>query len=68
MAVIKAYDNALGQPLGEMYGELNRQLREQGIEERSGAATAFKNSMAGFRNTFVAAGRPSQGGGSPRVR
>ena len=64
LAVIKAYDNALGHPLDEMYGELTRQLRQQGIEERSGAATAFKNSMAGFRNTFVAAGRPSQGGGS----
>jgi hypothetical protein len=64
LAVIKAYDNALAHPLDEMYGELTRQLRQQGIEERSGAATAFKNSMAGFRNTFVAAGRPSQGGGS----
>jgi hypothetical protein len=42
---------------------LNRSLQEQGVEERTtGAAAAFKNSMAGFRNTFVAAGRPSQGG------
>jgi hypothetical protein len=64
IAVIKAYDDALARPLGEMYGELARQLRQQGIEERTGAASAFKNSMAGFRNTFVAAGRPSQGGGS----
>jgi hypothetical protein len=64
IAVIKAYDDALARPLGEMYGELTRQLRQQGIEERTGAASAFKNSMAGFRNTFVAAGRPSQGGGS----
>jgi hypothetical protein len=64
LAVIKAFDHALGTPLTEMYGELAKQLRNQGVEERAPAATAFKNSMAGFRNTFVAAGRPSQGGGS----
>jgi hypothetical protein len=64
LAVVKAFDGALGRPLTELYTELNRQLRDQGVEERNTAATAFKNTMAGFRNTFVAAGRPSQGGGA----
>ncbi len=64
LAVVKAFDGALGRPLTDLYTELNRQLREQGVEERNTAATAFKNTMAGFRNTFVAAGRPSQGGGA----
>jgi hypothetical protein len=64
LAVVKAFDGALGRPLTDLYAELNRQLRDQGVEERNTAATAFKNTMAGFRNTFVAAGRPSQGGGA----
>lgn len=63
LVVVKAFDGALGHPLAELYKELNRQLQEQGVEERNVAATAFKNSMAGFRNTFVATGRPSQVGG-----
>ncbi len=66
LAVLKAFDGALAKPLGELYAELNRQLRDQGVEERNTAVAAFKNSMAGFRNTFVAAGRPSQqGAGGP---
>ena len=63
LVVVKAFDGALGHPLTELYKELNRQLQEQGVEERNTAATAFKNSMAGFRNTFMATGRPSQVGG-----
>ena len=52
-----------GQPLTELYKELNRSLQQQGVEELANPASAFKNtSMAGFRNTFVAAGRPSQTG------
>ncbi len=63
LTVVKAFEGALGRPLTDLYVELNRSLQEQGVEERTtGAAAAFKNSMAGFRNTFVAAGRPSQGG------
>ena len=62
LVVLKAFDGALGKPLAELYAELNRQLRDQGVEERNTAVAAFKNSMAGFRNTFVAAGRPSQQG------
>lgn len=62
LTVLKAFDGALGAPLSELYTELNRQLRDQGVEERNTAVAAFKNSMAGFRNTFVAAGRPSQQG------
>lgn len=62
LAVLKAFDGALGKPLAELYAALNRQLQDQGVEERNTAVAAFKNSMAGFRNTFVAAGRPSQQG------
>jgi hypothetical protein len=64
LTVVKAFDGALGGPLTDLYRELNRQLQDQGIEGRNTAATAFKNSMAGFRNTFAATGRPSQVGGS----
>jgi hypothetical protein len=62
LAVVKAFDGALGKPLTDLYEELNRQLRDQGVEERNTATAAFKNSLAGFRNTFVAAGRPTAGG------
>ena len=63
LVVVKAFDGALGQPLTELYKELNRSLQQQGVEELANPASAFKNtSMAGFRNTFVAAGRPSQTG------
>jgi len=63
LVVVKAFDGALGPPLTELYRELNRSLQQQGVEEGNTAAGAFKNTMAtGFRNTFVAAGRPSQAG------
>lgn len=64
MAVIRAYDSALGGPLNELYAALNKQLEGQGIKEQDSAA-AFKNTVLGFRNTFVGAGRPTQqpGGG-----
>jgi Protein of unknown function (DUF1631) len=64
MAVVKAFDGALIHPLIELYKDLNKHLQEQGVEGRNTAAAAFKNSLAGFRNTFVATGRPSQIGGS----
>ncbi|MGH6644557.1 MAG: DUF1631 family protein, partial [Bradyrhizobium sp.] len=59
MAVIRAYDSALGGPLTELYTGLNKQLEGQGIKEQDSAA-AFKNTVLGFRNTFVGAGRPTQ--------
>ena len=64
MVVVKAFDGALVHPLIELYKELNKHLQEQGVEERNTAAAAFKNSLAGFRNTFMATGRPSQVGGA----
>jgi hypothetical protein len=64
LVVVKAFDGALLRPLIDLYRELNKQLQEQGFEERNTAAAAFKNSMVGFRNTFVASGRPSQMGGA----
>ncbi|HQR22670.1 MAG TPA: DUF1631 family protein, partial [Burkholderiaceae bacterium] len=62
LVVVKAFDGALAAPLIELYRELNKQLQAQGVEERNTAAAAFKNTLAGFRNTFVATGRSSQMG------
>jgi hypothetical protein len=59
--VVKAFDAALQTPLVHMYAELNRQLEEQGVQE--GAATAaYKNTVAGFRNTMAGTGRVTQAG------
>jgi hypothetical protein len=66
LVVVKAFDGALVQPLTDLYRDLNRQLQDQGVEGNT-AATAFKNTLAGFRNTFAAAGRPSQAGAAAGV-
>lgn len=61
MAVIRSFDGALGAPLNELYTALNKQLEGQGVKELDPAA-AFKNTVLGFRNTFVGAGRTTQQG------
>ena len=58
--VVKAFDAALQSPLVTMYAELNKQLEEQGVQEV--AATAFRNTVAGFRNTMAGTGRVTQAG------
>jgi hypothetical protein len=59
--ILKAFDFALLKPLLEVYDELNTQLEKRGVHEGA-AAPAFKNTVAGFRNTMIGSGRTTQGG------
>jgi hypothetical protein len=59
--VVKAFDAALQVPLVNMYAELNRHLEERGVQEVA-ATAAFKNTVAGFRNTMAGTGRVTQAG------
>ena len=63
-AVMKAFDVSLLKPLTAVYDALNDDLQGKGVQEGT-AASPFKNTTAGFRNTMIggaAAGRCTQGG------
>jgi hypothetical protein len=60
-AIVKAFDRVLLKPLVATYGELNSQLEQRGVQEMD-AVAAFKNTVAGFRNTMVGTGRVTQAG------
>jgi hypothetical protein len=59
--IVKAFDGALLNPLVKTYSELNSQLEQRGVQELD-AVAAFKNTVAGFRNTMVGTGRVTQAG------
>ncbi len=66
-AVMKAFDVSLLKPLVAVYDALNNELEGKGVQEGTNAS-AFKNTVAGFRNTMLgggASGRSTQGGAAP---
>ena len=63
-AVLKAFDVSLLKPLVAAYTAMNNDLEGKGVQE---GASAFKNTVAGHRNTMIggaggAAGRTTRGG------
>jgi hypothetical protein len=65
--VMKAFDVSMLKPLVAVYTALNDDLQGKGVLEGAAAST-FKNTTAGFRNTMIgggAAGRATQGRPAP---
>ena len=62
-AVLKAFDVSLLKPLVAVYTALNDDLQGKGVQEGA-AASSYKSTVAGFRNTMIGSGGSGSGSGS----